>query len=253
MKKVTLLCGMLLAVTASMASAAAGVNLRWSACFSDGGLSNRVFACAANTGSNVLVGSFEVGAEMANVSGNEYVIDFATASPVLPAWWQMRNPGTCRPNSLLFNTTISAVAVNCLDWSQGFAAGGIGAYIIGGVGGPNTSRVVAAAAVPVANLALLAPATDYFAFNLIINNLLTTGAGSCEGCLVPACIALNSINVVTPTPADNRKLSGPTNGTDSNIALWQGGGGVSTGRGDGCPAATPTKSATWGSVKSLYR
>jgi len=31
---------------------------------------------------------------------------------------------------------------------------------------------------------------------------------------------------------------------------WQGGGGEVSG---GCPAAVPTRNATWGSVKSLYR
>ena len=83
-------------------------------------------------------------------------------------------------------------------------------------------------------------------------NAKTVGLGSCAGCLTPVCIVLNSVNVVAGTSA-NIKLSGPTNGIDSNVATWQGGAGVSTLLGQGCPAATPNRNTTWGQVKSLYR
>jgi len=257
MKKVTLLCGLLLAVTASMASAAQGLNLRWSACMGDAGIPNKSFACTSNAGSNQLVGGFEVGADLANVSGNEIVMDLASAQATLPAWWQFRNPGTCRTTSMSMNTALSALAVNCVDWGSGLAAGGVGAYNIG-LRGPNTARIVAALAVPSQNLALLAAGQEYFSFNLVINNLKSAGLGSCAGCSDPVCIVFNSLNLTTPIAANNVKFSGPTNGTDSNFATWQGGAGVITnppggGGGSGCPAATPTKNATWGQVKSLYR
>jgi len=67
------------------------------------------------------------------------------------------------------------------------------------------------------------------------------------------CIVFNSLNLTTPVAANNRKLSGPTNGTDSNFCTWQGGGNPGGPRGTGCPGATPTRSSTWGTVKSLYR
>jgi hypothetical protein len=253
MKKVTLLCGLLLALSATVASAAQGVNLRWQACFGDGGLFNRSFACNVNTGSHQLVGSFELGADLQNVSGNEIVVDLAADAPVLPAWWEVRAPGICRNASLSFNTTISALATNCFDWGNGLSVGGIGAYNIGGVGGPNTARIVAASAVPPASLQLLFGATEYFSFNAVVNNAKTVGAGACGGCEVPVCIVFNSINLTTPIAANNRKLTGPTNGTDSDFCLWQGGGNPGGPRGTGCPGATPTKSSTWGTVKSLYR
>src|SRR5438874_5667832 len=109
MKKVTLLCGMLLALTASIASAAPGVNLKWNDCFGDGGATSRAFACSNNTGvgalpatgtKNKLEASFELGADLATVSGLEIVIDVATASAALPAWWQFKNTGACRQGSL---------------------------------------------------------------------------------------------------------------------------------------------------------
>ena len=45
MKKVILLCGALLALTAVVAQAGPGTNLRWNACLGDGGVPNRAFAC----------------------------------------------------------------------------------------------------------------------------------------------------------------------------------------------------------------
>src|SRR5882672_5333699 len=74
MKKSILLCGVLLALTASVASAGPGVNLRWTNCFGDAGQSNRAFACSTNapiTANNILVCSFELAADVLAASGNE--------------------------------------------------------------------------------------------------------------------------------------------------------------------------------------
>src|SRR6185503_4704358 len=256
MKKITLLCGLLLAVTASVAAAGPGVGLTWLNCSTDGGVQNRSFACNSNGGSNQLVGTFELGASLPGVVGTEIVIDIATASATLPAWWEFKNVGTCRSASLTMNQVISAAAVNCIDWAQGASAGGIGAYNIG-ARGPNTARMVAALAVAAAGAADLEPGTEYFSFNLLINNAKSVGTGSCAGCSTPACIVFNSINVVPPAPAPGVKLSGGLN-PGSDFATWQGGAGVITnppqgGGGSGCPAATPTTNKTWGQVKTLYR
>ena len=252
MKKVTLLCGMLLALTAVAASAAPGTNIRWQGCFGDGGAQNRAFACNTNTGtSNILVGSFEIGADILQASGNEVVVDIASAGP-LPAWWGFKNAGTCRQNSLSMNFSLPGTAVNCADWASGQAAGGIGAYNIG-LGGPNAARIVAAIAVPASALADLFAGQEYFSYNIVINNAKTVGTGLCAGCTTPVCIVFNSLKVTTQVAANDRTVAGPTNGTDSNYATWQGGVGVQSTRGSGCPAATPTRNSTWGQVKGLYR
>src|SRR5262245_61161671 len=108
MKKVTLLCGLLLALTATIASAGPGVNIRWSGCFGDAGLANKNFACNSNTAaSSIMTMSFQVGEDILQASGQEIVIDLASADPALPAWWQMVVAGTCRQGSLSANTTIS--------------------------------------------------------------------------------------------------------------------------------------------------
>ncbi len=253
MKKVTLLCGMLLALTATVASAAPGVNIRWQGCFGDDGLINRNFACNSNTApSHTLVGSFVMGADILAASGNEVVIDIAAADALLPAWWSFKNAGTCRTLSQSMNFVPPGSAAVCADWSGGQAAGGIGAYSIG-ARGPNTARIVAAIAVPAAALADLFAGQEYFSYNVVMNNAKTVGTGACDGCLVPVCIVYNSVKVTTQLPANDRNFTGPTNGTDSNYATWQGGGIPQTPGGSGCGAATPTRNSTWGAVKSLYR
>ena len=252
MKRVTLLCGLLLALTATVAAAGPGVGLHWNACIGDGGLVNKNFACNTNTGTNTLVGTFELGDNLPGVVGTEIVIDLASADPTLPAWWAFKNVGTCRATSLVMNATISPIAAICADWASGAAAGGIGAYNIG-ARGANTARIVAALAVAADAAADLGPGQEYFSFNLLINNLKSVGTGSCAGCNNPVCIVFNSINVVPPAPAVGVKLTGPSNGTDSHFATWQGGAGVVVGALIGCPAATPTTNKTWGQVKTLYR
>jgi hypothetical protein len=250
MKRVTLLCGLLLALTATVASAA-GVGIRWTECIGDGGLLNRNFACNVNTGSNVLVGTFQLGAAgLAQTSGEEIVVDLGSASATLPAWWQFKNTGTCRTGSLAIGAAPTANAANCADWGGGLAGAGLGAYIIG-ARGPNTARIVAASAVPPSGLQDLSGGQEYFAFTLAINNLKTVNGG-CTGCQTAVCIVFNSLNMTTPVLANNVLLTGPSNGTDADFCTWQGGAGVIVGGTPGCGAATPTKNATWGAVKAMY-
>jgi hypothetical protein len=247
MKKTILLCGALLALTATVASAA-GVNLAWLNCYGEGtGAQNRVFACTANTGTNMAVGSFIAPAGVGALSGNEVVIDLQSAGATLPAWWQFKNVGTCRTTSLSVNFVANAGNAICVDEFSGGGAGGIGAYNIGYGGNPARARLTMA-------IATAAPGpidadVEYFAFNMLINNAKTVGTGACAGCLTPVCIVMNSIKLTQPVGVGDFVLGQPGNGTDSNFITWQGG----VIGGSGCPAATPARNATWGSVKSLYR
>ncbi len=144
------------------------------------------------------------------------------------------------------------LGTNCPDWSNGQGQGGLGAYNIGQYGA-NTSRFKIVSAVPQSGYADLFAGQEYFSFNISINNLKTAGTGNCSGCTVPVCLVYNSIKITTPIGANDRTWVGNTNGTDSRVATWQGGGAPTTPNGIGCPAATPTRSSTWGAVKGLYR
>jgi len=227
-----------------------GVEIRWDNCFGDAGVPNKNFACDTNTGTHTLVGSFVPAWDIVNVNGLEIVVDLASSSASLPAWWQLKNAGTCRQSSIVMNFVPSLTSAVCADWGQSAELGGIAAYQIG-LHGPNTARILAASAVPPSSAQNLTGRAEYFAFNLVINNLKTVGTGACAGCSTPVCILFQGLRMTTPILENNRYLTGPTNLTDSDFATWQGGGG-GTGAA-GCPAAVPTQQRTWGAVKSLYR
>ena len=239
MKKAILLCSALLLVTASVASAQ-GLNLAWNDC---AGPINKAFACASNAGTNIMTGSYFAPDGVNQLSGNEVVIDLQSAGAVLPAWWLVRGTGQCRNGALTANVGQVTTCEN--DFWAGNGAGGIGAYNVGFSGAPNRARLVMAFAVPADFIGPVPSGVETYAFTVQVNNTKSTGTGACAGCNEAVCIVLNSINLTQPVGVGDFKV---TNSAQHNYVTWQ--GGVVSG---GCPAATPTKNATWGSVKSLYR
>ena len=240
---------MLLAATSAFAG---GVNLSWNNCFGEGtGAANKTFACAANTGTNIMVVSFIPDADNTLVSGNEIVMDFLSASNPLPAWWEFKDPGTCRTTSLGTNFTANANDVVCIDWAAGQSAGGVGAYNAElGTINPTLStqhrRLKIAVAVPLSALADIFAGTEYFSCNVTVNNAKTVGTGACAGCTTQMCIVLNSLKITTNTPGGAGDVTlGNGASAGSNIITWQG-------PGPDCQLV-PTRNVTWGSVKALYR
>ena len=71
----------------------------------------------------------------------------------------------------------------------------------------------------------------------------TVGTGTCTGRTEPACIVFNSLNLVPGVNQGEYLFHGTS--AASNIFTWQGAG-------VNC-ALVPTRNATWGQVKSLYR
>jgi hypothetical protein len=240
------------------ASAAEGVNLAWSHCFGEGtGVQNMTFACDTNVGSHSMTASFVLSSPLPHVNSTEMVMKLASASPTLPAWWDLNSFGACRPTSLSANAIQDPTDAVCVDWAAGQAGGvAIAAYCMGGCfpGSfqPNVAVIKLVEAVAPTSVQDLSAGVEYFSFNLIVNNVKTVGTGSCAGCSVPVCIVLNSINVVAGPFTDNRLLTTPA-APGSNYVTWQGGGLPVVGGISGCPAATPVQRSTWGSVKSLYR
>jgi hypothetical protein len=241
------------------AFAAEGLNLAWNHCLGEGtGVQNVTFACNTNTGLHAMTGSFVLGHDLGAVIGAEVVLDLASASPTLPAWWSFLNAGTCRQTSMAASFIPNATDVVCQDWSAGLAVGGLASWCT--IAGecvdhpttPNVARVKVISAVPQENANDLAAGVEYFDFNLAINNEKTVGAGSCAGCETPVCIVLNSIRVVPKGDVGSRTLTTPT-APGTNFVTWQGGGVPVVGGVTGCPAVTAARRSTWGTVKSLYR
>ncbi len=246
MKLATLIGAVLLATTATNASGA-GVNFAWNSCFGEGtGVSNKNFACASNDGSQVAVGSFVAPTHLVALQGYQMIIDLQSAGSALPPWWQFRNIGTCRQISLSANFVGSPANQVCVDPYAGGGVGTINLYSIAYKGNPTRAHLdmISANTTP----GPIDANVEYAAFNVVINNAKTVGTGACAGCATPVCLVLNNINLIQSGVAGDFRLTQAAN-PGSNYITWQGGavGGL------GCPAATPTRNSTWGSVKSLYR
>jgi len=242
-----------LSLAPGRAQAAQGISLAWNHCLSEGtGVQNKTFACDTNIGSNTMVGTFQLNTNMNQMIGAEIVLQLASAGASLPAWWDLYNAGTCRPTALSVNSLADPGDVSCPDWSSGQMFVGIGAYC-GSTGtcvdhplNANTVRIKLVEAVAQQFATTLIGGQEYFVFNLDIQNSKTVGTGACAGCSTPVCIVLNSIDVVAAGNIEHRKLT-TASSPGGNYVTWQGGAGTN------CPAATPTRNSTWGSVKSLYR
>ena len=244
MKKILVIAGALLALTAGMASAT-GVNLFWNDCSPAGGglgVQNQSNLCTANTGAQTLIASIVTAGEVSQCVGVEGVIDLQTNQPALSSWWQMRSPAGCRPTSA--STGFAFGPSSCLDPWAGQCLGGMD--YAPGFGGPNRARIRSAGAQPISTAGPLDPNAEYYMFFIKIDRVKSTGTGNCPGCLDAACFVLNSIKITQPT---GNAGGDPTysNADQSQFATYNGAAGLAQ-----C-AATPTQNRTWGSVKSLYR
>jgi len=222
-------------------AAAAGVGLGWQQCLGDGGVPNRSFACNTNSGSNVLVGSFMLDADLLQVNGNELVVDLCTSTASLPDWWRYKNVDACRQTALSIE---AQEGPNCPDMFAGQASMNIAAYQLG-LQGANAARILSVNAVPGAAVVDLLGGQEYGIAKWTITNVKTVGTGSCAGCLSPGCIVFNSANLTTVGGANDTKLTNAMS-PGSNFTMWQGGG-------YGCPFVVPVRTVTWSAVKSLYR
>jgi hypothetical protein len=251
MKKTLLLCGMLLALSATIASAA-GVNLAWNQCVGGGGAVNESFACATNSGSHILVASVRAPDGINLWTSFETEVQLQSDLATLPAWWQLRNQtnqtGQCRNNAAPATLTASADFTlgftGCEDVFGGGGSGGIGTYLVG-FGGANRARLLCVFSVPSAAQAPLTPGTEYYAARFGITNFKTVGSTGCADCQAGACLVCTYVKCVQPAGAPGGNIT-VSNVAERNFATWQGGDAS-------CPGATPTKSTTWGSVKALYR
>ncbi len=244
----------ILALLPALPAHAGAVNLRWSACWGDGGTVNRQFACDTNSGSDLLVASFSVPAPVSGVLTMVGRVNLAFAGTSVPEWWQLRGTGACRSSGLGLSTAPPAGATSCADWADG-NRDALLVYRPGFFSANTAQLEVTSPATPGAAFDLV-PGQEYFAFTAIINHQKTVGTGSCAGCLLGACMGFMGVNLTRVAPDPDYLLS-PSSSLDQ-VVTWQGGAGIAIPDflGAGfiyCPGATPTRSSTWGAVKSLYR
>ena len=248
MKKTLLITGVLLALSASVASAA-GVNMYWNDCGTGGnGITNKTFVCTNNTANHDFYVSVDPPPGVVNTNGHNHIIDLMSVSSPLPAWWDFKNTGTCRINSLLasgdFSVSVSG-GLDCPDPWAGTGAAGVAAYTKDFSGDPRRARIIGSIAYSGPAVAMNA-GTEYYSIRMRINSAKTVGTGACAGCLDPVCLVLNQVRIAQPAPDPTYAVEMPL---VNNYATWQGG---QVG-GEGCPGVVPTQNHSWGKVKSLYR
>lgn len=253
MTRIRIAAGALFLLWLPALAAAGQINLRWNACWGDGGIMNKLFACNTNAGTNTLVASFIPPQDVHQATSLDAAIDLAVAGGSVPDWWRFRASGSCRASSLNTSPAPPATAVACLDWASGAGFAAVTAYTVGFLG-PSSAHI-SVSSLPVPSIpAELTGGQEYFAFSLLINNLKTVGTGACAGCDLGACIGLKAIQLNVSSPVGTVTLF--PSASDDRLATWQGGAGVVFEKFAGyiiCPLATPTRNSTWSAVKSLYR
>lgn len=235
MKRLLLTC-IACAALATTASAG-GMNLAWNDCGAFG-QSNETFACNTNSGFHTLIASFVPPADM-SLFGTDLTIFLSTSQPALSPWWNMTTTTGCRPTAFSTNSIFTSGPFNCVDPWNGSAAGGQ-LYTYQYLGDLQTARIRANNAVP-GSVPVLA-GTEYYDMNLLIGNQKTVG-GACAGCADGICIVLQTMTLAGPSGNPLYVLTSPV---VSQFVTFQSSA-------PSCPAATPTRSSTWGQLKSLYR
>ncbi|HKQ58773.1 MAG TPA: hypothetical protein VJY35_12970 [Candidatus Eisenbacteria bacterium] len=236
-----LLPGVLLALTASWASAA-GINMFWDDC-GPAGTTAKTFACDSNSGNHDIFISFDPPQQIPQLVGNTQVIDIFVPGSNLPDWWQFKNAGSCRQLSL---TTPNIGPGSCVDTWAGQDLPSIAAYLNTANTpwmAPNRARLIGSTAVSNAAAVAVDPGTEYYSMAIRINSSKTVGTGACAGCSSGVCLFLTEITL-TDTNSNTYFVNSILN---SNFMVWQ----EPWIGGPGC--FVPTTNKTWGQVKSIYR
>ena len=259
MKKTLILTGVLLAITCSMAWAAgAGLNLGWASSTavndcptSPASSANHNSLCNSSAGGTNLIGSIVAPPGLLSVVGESVIVDYQDNVAPLSPWWDA-SPGTCRGSSVLsLGMNFSPLADDgiCNDlWStNGSSAFSYQANTDnGGLPHPGMAKVSMVGAVATSLGQPWPAGTEWYSFILTILNAKTTGTIICAGCQDQVCFSFNYAQVNNDAAAGGTDAF-LTGASTRQFASWNGGTQVP------CPGPVPTKRATWGEVKSLYR
>ena len=254
--RLPLALGLVLLPSASSVRAA-GLNLAWDKCLSEGGGIAKTFDCGSNQGYADIVGSFIPSQPHPRFVAFEVKLDVQSQTRTLPAWWQLYNSGSCRESAyeVVFNFR-DLPKSSCDDPFEAAVFGGVGCYATSGnpqppgfQAGPNTARMVMGAALMYSKN--LSPGMEYYAFRLRLQYESSSGGGACEGCSTPVCLTLSEVVVydesAEPPSGQVSHESAPeiiSQQSQNSRISWQD-------NGINCQSAVKNK--TWGQLKSLYR
>lgn len=238
-------------------------NLSWDHCAGDGYIGDRAFDCSVNTGTEVFFVSIVLHDKTRHgVRAISAILDFTPTSASTPDWWQV-GFGMCRQNGLAATAEIVEESASCLPWyweavpspSTLFQT----YYPEPGRLFARVAAVLTGAELPTATLLV---DQEYVVFKFRLSHAKTTGAGSCSGCAVPACIGLSGLNLEYGFSVPDDQFAA----TGLNTLTWQSAyvaayptrpGSTSnlehTNRLDCTLSPVPTHGRTWGMIKSMYR
>jgi hypothetical protein len=241
MKKAFLLCGMLLALTATVANAQ--LNLAWDDCGLNG-TTNKTFACASNAGFDMLVGSFVTPPGVTALTGQAPTVLVHFQGDQIPAWWTFGAAPNCRAATSLSSAYPGGTVPGACDNYFGDNACA-GAHLPdANPAWPTQLRIRMVAAIDAGLAAPVAAGTEQYCFTLTINHARTIGTTVCGGCDVPAAFVFSSLLLSQPVGVGDFTFEADFARGDL-CAAWQGG--------ESFCAYTPAKNASWGQIKSLYR
>lgn len=234
MKRTLLITVALVALMASAASAQ--INAKWTDC-APAGTSGITSTCTAFSPVRSLILSWLApSAGATKVVGYNIKATHASTNGVRPCWWDFTSGGLRQAGFAFSGTDNPASCLNFLGlFGSPLTAGGWQ-----DLGSPRGRfNIFVANPVGQSGDATQAPGVEFYAATIQIKSVNTS---TCPGCADGASIQVNDIVLVQegPAPID---LNTPAS-TNSSCGTWQAGGV--------CDAATPTKNATWGSVKALY-
>ncbi|MBI1799922.1 MAG: hypothetical protein HYR73_09605 [Candidatus Eisenbacteria bacterium] len=232
-------------------AAGPGINLSWTDCGSFGA-SNINNLCTSNgpAPTGTLITSFISPDSLPALLGCAGVIDITSSTGLMPSWWDL-GPGGCRDGKISFSADFTLGPFSCVDVWAGLATGGLNYQYP--FDSTNYQTLATALAVNHARVRTLQAVgtpvpvdslTEYYAFKVTVSKALSTGGGSCAGCLIPMCLVFNSISLSQPAPTPDVILSTPI-AAGSNQVTYQGAGADCN--------AVPVRQKTWGEIKSLYR
>jgi len=247
--RLALVAGVSACVAASLAAAAPatqGLSLSWQDCRppAGGGFLDQAFGCGSNIVEFPMFPSFSLASPIDSVYAMELVIDVDVASGPnpMPAWWAMQMP-PCSANGWAADAAPSA---SCNDAWGGKGTGSFQGWLPGtpGASARHGRLLVAVSALP-QDAVKLDAATPYTACRVLLRS---ANVSSCpDGCMVPACLVFNSLLIRRfHLPSDQEILVSGGEVAGSDRVTWQGGAGADC-------ASVPTRRATWGAVKALYR
>jgi len=265
MKRILTLVAPLIVLAGSVA-AAPGLNLGWNlACPTTAASApDMVDPCETNFNLYYLVGSVRAPAGLSKVTAEELIFDLVEAAPALSPWWHLEDaaefsPGGCRgttpvnQGSLVVQAAYQGLSqTTCRSyWNPSNTQGGQN-YVVG-FAGPNRARLQAIFARTASTAGPLTANVQYYVAiatldmqHTVPDPTLPPPGNSCLGCQDGVCIVFSSCRLDQPPGTPNGDIA-IINQDIRQFVTWQGGMGTR------CPADTPTRHATWGMVKSLYR